>query len=360
MDRTLRIFHGADFHLDTPFGPADFGTPAQRRDQLRQTAANLLSQASDCDLVLMAGDVFDAPRVYPESLELLCRVFEELSVPVFIAPGNHDPYLPDSPWARCAWPENVHIFSAPQIQAVDLPDLGTTVYGAGFTASEEKDLLADFRVRDPERLNVMVLHGDAANAQSVYNGISPGQIADSGLDYLALGHLHAPSGLNRAGAVFYAWPGCLLGRDFGETGQKGAYVAEVNKSGCQLTFLPSSGPRWESLDCPAAGDASAAVRAAVAALRPGDHLRLTLTGEAAPFDPLELARACQGELASLELRDETVSLDALFHQAGTDSLRGLFLTKLLVRAQSEDPEQRELARLAAVYGLAAMEGREEP
>ena len=360
MDRKLRIFHGADFHLDTPFGPADFGTPAQRRDQLRRAAEELLDRAADCDLVLLAGDIFDAPRVYPESTKLLSRVFERLALPVFIAPGNHDPYGPDSPWARCTWPDNVHIFSSSQVQAVDLPDLGTTVYGAGFTGSQAKDLLAGFFVRDPDRLNVMVLHGDATSAESIYNGISTGQIADSGLDYLALGHLHAPSGLIRAGAVFYAWPGCLLGRDFGETGQKGAYLVQVDKSGCALTFLQSPGPRWECMSCQAAGDAAAAVRAAVAAVRPGDHLRLTVTGFAAPFDPAELAKACRGDLACLELTDETVSLENLWGQAGTDSLRGLFLANLLPQAQSEDPEQRELARLAAVYGLAALEGREEP
>ena len=66
----------------------------------------------------------------------------------------------------------------------------------------------------------MALHGDALNAGSPYNAVTREQIAASGLCYLALGHIHEKSGLQRAGETFYAWPGCPMGRGFDELGQK--------------------------------------------------------------------------------------------------------------------------------------------
>ncbi len=37
--------------------------------------------------------------------------------PVFIAPGNHDCWSPNSVYAALDWPEHVHIFRAPGMEA---------------------------------------------------------------------------------------------------------------------------------------------------------------------------------------------------------------------------------------------------
>ena len=41
----------------------------------------------------------------------------------------------------------------------------------------------------------MVVHGNPTQPSSPYNPILPAQIAQSGLSYLALGHIHQASGL---------------------------------------------------------------------------------------------------------------------------------------------------------------------
>ena len=98
----------------------------------------------------------------------------------------------------------------------------------------------------------MVLHGDAVNNQSPYNYISKAEIAGSGLDYLALGHIHAASGLLTEGRTAYAWPGCAMGRGFDELGEKGVYLGTLDASGCKLEFCPLSGRKYEILTVPAA------------------------------------------------------------------------------------------------------------
>ena len=133
------------------------------------------------------------------------------------------------------------------VEAVELPEKQLRVYGAGFTARHERPLLEGFRAKADGWTNLMVLHGDATQAASPYNPITPEQLAASGLAYLALGHIHQASGLLRCGSTCYAWPGCAMGRGFDELGQKGAYLGEVSDSGVRLDFLPLHGRSYEIL-----------------------------------------------------------------------------------------------------------------
>ena len=61
---------------------------------------------------------------------------------------------------------------------------------------------------------------------SGYGPISPGDIAASRLDYLALGHIHQASGLQREGSTYWAYPGCPEGRGFDELREKKALYVE--------------------------------------------------------------------------------------------------------------------------------------
>ena len=57
----LKILHTADWHLDSPFG----GFTEEQRQHLRQEQKKLPSKITDlclredCDMLLLAGDVFD-------------------------------------------------------------------------------------------------------------------------------------------------------------------------------------------------------------------------------------------------------------------------------------------------------------
>ena len=83
---------------------------------------------------------------------------------------------------------------------------------------------------------------------SRYDPVSEEELAASGLDYAAFGHVHAFSGLRRAGDCFYAWPGCPEGRGFDETGEKGVIIADVERGGVKLRFAPVCTRRYERLE----------------------------------------------------------------------------------------------------------------
>ena len=67
----IKFLHAADLHLDTTFS----GGGAERRQEQRQMVTELLelADAQTCDLVLLAGDLFEGENVYPETRAALRR-----------------------------------------------------------------------------------------------------------------------------------------------------------------------------------------------------------------------------------------------------------------------------------------------
>lgn len=356
------ILHAADLHLDSPFRSLPAPEAARRRAQQRELLEALRDLVLErrADLVLLPGDLLDGRETYPETVSLLARTLTEMAVPVVIAPGNHDFWSEKSPYATQPWPENVHIFSSEALSSFSFPDIGVTVYGAAFTGpSRETDPLEGFTLPEDGGLSLMALHGEV-DGRGGYGPISTQSIAKSGLTYLALGHIHQCSGLQRAGETFWAYPGCPQGRGFDETGDKGVLLVEASSSGVSAQFCPLPGPRYRVLSAPVTGRPPAqALLDALGEDCREDYCRVTFTGEAQGLDLPALRALGEPLCRSLELRDETVISRDLWLRAGEETLTGLFLRELRARLDAaQDDGQRRLLELAARYGLAALEGRE--
>ena len=258
----VKLLHTADLHLDSPFSGLTPEEALRRRRLQRQIPMALAERcrAEGCGLWLVAGDVFDGGRLAPETVEALQAAFEHCAVPVLVAPGNHDPYTSDSPWARVKWPGNVHVFSGPW-EAVELESLGCRVWGAAFQGREARGLLG-FAAAEGGLWEIGVLHGEVA-ASGAYNPMTEGDIAASGLNYLALGHVHRPQLPRRAGKTWYGWPGVTLGRGFDETGSHGVLLVELAGSDCRSQLLPLPGPQYRVVSVAAGENPLAAAEAAL-------------------------------------------------------------------------------------------------
>ena len=306
--------------------------------------------------MLLSGDLLDGDLVFRETVQALARALGEIPCPVFLAPGNHDWYGPQSPYAALEWPGNVHLFSGPELGAVRLPELGCTVWGAAFCAPRQSTSpLRGFHA-PAEGVQLAVLHGEVA-AQGDYGPISEEDIAASGLDYLALGHVHQYSGLRRAGETFWAYPGCPEGRGFDELGEKGVLWLEVEKGRTEAEFVPLCRRRYQILSVDLTGQG--AVLAALPTQTGEDIYRLLLTGERGleGLDLGELERELSPRFWGLTLRDHTRAARALWERRGEDTLTGLFLREMEGRCQAE-PEN-EAVQLAVRFGLAALEHGED-
>ena len=396
----LHILHGADLHLDAPFTGLSAEQARTRRAELRELPGRLadLAREREADLLLLSGDLFDGADPYAETAQTLDgagagaphvhppphyvfpgphpnapppkprpRAGGQAGCPVFIAPGNHDPYGPRSPYALLPWPENVHIFQSAALEPIPMPKLGCTLWGAAFTSpSREDSPLSGFSVPAGDGgVHIGVLHADVAG-KGRYAPLPEEDIAASGLTYLALGHVHACSGLRRAGDVFWAYPGCPEGRGFDELGEKGClWVTVEDGGGVEAEFLPLAKRRYRLVeaDLSQAESPQAALLSALPDDAQNDILRVVLTGES-DLDGVDLVplKALAGERCwSADLRDHTTVRRDLWSRAEEDTLTGLFLRQMRLRLdQAEEEDERERLEEAVRFGLAALEHREEP
>jgi len=362
---TVRILHTADLHLDSPFEGLSAGKAAVRRREQRELFARIITLANreKVDLLLFSGDLFDSDNTFYETGETLVASLKLLNVPVFIAPGNHDYYSARSPYARLRFPENVTVFSQEELQSVTLPELGVRVYGAAFTDTRCRPLLENFHAPREEGVkNLLCIHGEVGVATSIYNPISAEMIADSGMDYIALGHVHKASGLLKAGSTWYSQPGCPEGRGFDELGEKSVNIIELDDDGgCSLRAVSLGTRRYEILSVDVSGsDPLLAVHRALPDETMRDIYRIILTGEvsSAP-DMIRLQRNLEEFFFSLQLRDETRLAQDIWERTGEDTLRGIFLKKMRERYEKAPEEERLQIEHAVRWGLAAIDNREE-
>lgn len=350
----MKLLHASDFHLDSPFRQLEADKAMARRRELRQLPARLAALAAEeqVDLVLLPGDLFDSERVYPETIQALADALASIAAPVFISPGNHDHCRPGSPYLTARWPDNVHIFTRRELTCVELPDLNCVVHGCAFTEAHREDSpLAGCSVPADGRTHLLCVHGEVGK-EGRYGPVSAADLARSGAVYAALGHIHAGSGLQKEGDTFWAYPGCPEGRGFDELGPKGALTVTIENGEVRSAFHPLCARQYriERVDvknfCPV-GDSP-------------DLVRFILTGEspAAP-DLTALAALAAPHYFHVELRDETTLPEELWARAEEDSLTGLFLREMRTRLDAASPEERSGLLLAARFGLAALEGRED-
>lgn len=357
----IKFMHAADLHLDSAFHALPPEKARQRRAEQRALLEEMVARcnAAQCDLLLLAGDLFDSDFVYRETVEALTEALRDCSAQVFISPGNHDFYTGGCPYQTAVWPENVHIFRKAEIEAVPLPALGATVYGTAFTGREMRPLLSGFRVADAQTQNIMVLHGDLEQADSRYAPLTRQEIAQSGLDYLALGHVHRRSEAQRAGKTLYAYSGCPMGRGFDELGEKGVLLGTLEGSSCTVEFLPLSARKYEILTVEAGTDALAAIAAALPPDTARDCYRIVLSGEAEAVDVAALTAALRDRFFSLTVLDRTQEKRNCWDGMEEDTLRGLFLRACkLAMEQAQGEAERQTAELAAKITTALLDGRE--
>ena len=107
----IKFLHAADLHLDAPFSALSPEQAAARRQEQRALLTELAeaANAQDCDVVLLAGDLFDSSSASEQTLLALRRALASISAtsaPVAAsssgtalpAPRTQSPAMKDSSW----------------------------------------------------------------------------------------------------------------------------------------------------------------------------------------------------------------------------------------------------------------------
>lgn len=352
----MKILHSADWHLDAPLSSLE----EKARDTLQREMKKIpekiarLCKQEGCELMLLTGDLFDGAWSR-QTLETVKQTLGELKIPVVITPGNHDFCAPGSPYWQEQWPENVHIFKKAKIESIVLPELDCRIYGAGFEAMDCPGLLKRFRAEGEEKWHIGALHGEAGNANSTYCPITKYQIQESGLDYLALGHIHKQGSLP-AGETVCVWPGCPMGHGFDETGEKGVMIVELDE-GVNVRFKMLDAPRFYDEDVDVSDDPALALAGVLPAVASDDFYRITLSGYSAGVD-LQALQVKFSHIPNLILRDETQPEVDLWSNTDQDTLEGILFAALKENLDSPSPEIANRALLAARICRRILDGQE--
>ena len=262
----MKLIHTSDWHLGKVVN--EYSMLEDQRYFLNRLTEFIKQQQADA--LLIAGDLFDRSVPAAEAVELadqvLCRIVEEVGVPVLAIAGNHD-----SP-ERLAFANRLYEHSGLYVEGsvhiplrrVELSDRhGPVVFTLlpYLEPAEARALYPDQEIKtyhdayravledpenapDPSKRNVLIAHGFfsymSEDGKDYTPVLSESEVSVGGsdlvnarlfdaYDYVALGHLHAPQKLGKD-TIRYA--GSLLKYSVDEAYQKKSIVTvELGQKG---------------------------------------------------------------------------------------------------------------------------------
>ena len=237
MFQPFKIVHFADLHLDAGFAwaGAHSDSARRRRQGLRETLLRIvdLAKRERADAVFCGGDLYEHDRATPDTAAFLRGEFARLApTRVFLAPGNHDWYGPESAYALNDWSANVHVFRETQLQPIELV-AGLTLWGGAHVAPRNTaNFLEDVSIRQGG-LHLALFHGSEnawfskqEEGKVQHAPFDADEIPKAGFCHAFLGHYHQP-----CDAEHHTYPGNPDPLAFGEQGERGAVVATIQGDG---------------------------------------------------------------------------------------------------------------------------------
>jgi DNA repair exonuclease SbcCD nuclease subunit len=361
----VTILHTADVHLDRAYAGAGMTSSiaSARRQELREGFRRFIDVALEMrvDAITIGGDLYEHDRSTLDTGNFLRQQFERVApTPVLIAPGNHDPVVPDSLYRRVNWPGNVTIFNEPRLRPAKLGDV--TIWGAGHDAPDlRNNLVEGFRVPQ-EGQHILLFHG--SDVSSVPEGkpahcpFRPEDIDLTGAAFALLGHYHGSRLKDR-----FAYPGSPEALDFSEAGEHSALRLDIAPSGATATLLPIGLVRYVTHRLDVTGvDTSDGLRAAILERSDaGAIMRIILESDLqadVDLDVSALYNACAEGFQYLDLVDRTQPAWNLDELAEESTTKGAFVRLMRARIAASGGAEREVAELALTMGLQAFERRE--
>ena len=363
---TVKILHCADLHIGASESVLGERSQSRRLEALLTFERIIkLAKESSVDLILIAGDLLCSNSV---ERSVVNRIFDCISaiseIEVVFAAGNHDPINAESPFNAVRLPDNFHILPAKD-SVIYFEKLKTRVYGRSFGEVYMQGEKRFSLVADKDSVNIMCQHGEVkSDLFSNYNSITPEFIDNSGMDYIALGHIHKRSEIMRRGDTFFAYSGCAEGLGFDELGDKGVYIGEVGKGYNDIEFYKTSLRNHEkiSVDVSECEDSPAVAERVISIISEKfdknfrDNLyKVILTGNVPDgrwFDTGEIAGRLMREVYFAKVKDETEVCEDLEVIKNEKSVKGIFVSKMLAMIE-ENPQEAEKLRMALNIGLKA-------
>ncbi|MGL5949839.1 MAG: metallophosphoesterase family protein, partial [Cetobacterium sp.] len=236
------------------------------------------------------------------------------------------------------------------------------VWGAGFNEKHVREPLIKSKTIDGSKINIMVLHGDISNKNSIndYNPIYLEDIRNSGMDYIALGHRHVYSEILREGKTSFAYSGCPQGRGFDEEGSKGVIIGDVYSGGVKLNFYPICKREYivkdiEVSNCKTYQQIQDAIYIKCSGEKKNNNLfKIILTGaidEHFNINEDVLLQKLKSDFYFIKIVNKTTIKINLENLAEDYSVKGKFILKMLEKINEASEEEKEVLNKALKLGI---------
>ncbi len=232
----MKFVHIADMHFDSPFTSLGRiqGLSDIRRLEQRKILKKIIEyiQENNIECLFISGDLYENDYVKQSTIEYINNLFKTIpNTKIYIAPGNHDPYLINSYYMKYEWSNNVHIFKY-NLEKIELNN--TDIYGYGFSSFYSKGINLNELNLNNEKNNILIMHADldaSKESNEAYNPVSTKDLLM--FDYVALGHIHKPKFDTKI-----VYPGSPISFGFDELGAHGFISGEIKNKEINIEFIP--------------------------------------------------------------------------------------------------------------------------
>lgn len=362
----MKLIHCADLHLDSKMtANLDKEKAKERKGELLHTFERMVAYATrhEIEMILIAGDMFDTKNISATVRNtVLAQFVNHPDITFFYLKGNHDndnflsglEHIPDN--LKMFGPEwTVYNMGSINISGIELSKENS---GAAYTSL----------VLEANKINIVMLHGQEAEsaAKDKAEVINLKALRNRGIDYLALGHVHAYKREQLDGRGIFCYPGCLEGRGFDECGEHGFVVLDIDEAKKTITdtFVPFAERKLYTVEV----DVSGALSSVEMAEKISDTLqncaygkenlmKIILTGTLdveCEKNIDYLVSKFKNQFYFLKIYDETGLLVSVEDYMLDESLKGEFV-RLVMNAEDICEEDR---KIIIRYGLQAIAGEE--
>ncbi len=367
----MKIIHCADLHLDSKMTANLTSEQARERQaELLHTFKKMIAYARGMQVraIIIAGDLYDKKSISKAARNAFYDgITENPEIDFYYLQGNHDADSFLNSLEEI--PPNLKIFGN-EWKTYIVNDSGSknvTITGVELN-QDNSNLIYSSLVLNTDLFNIVTLHGQDAEhiSKEKVEVIGLSQLKNKGIDYLALGHVHAykEGPLDRRGTFCYC--GCLEGRGFDECGEHGFVVLDINEETktCTRTFVPAASRNLYTVEvdvsgCMSTSDISKKISITLSekAIEKKHLVKIVLMGNVdveCEKNIHYLTKEFESRFYFLKIYDETkIKID--YQDFRLDqSLKGEFVRTVMSATDISEEEKGIIIR----YGIQALAGEE--
>ena len=308
------------------------------------------ANSNDVKVILISGDLFDGGKPLVKDKDFFFSVVQNNpNIDFLYLKGNHDLMLDGKEFSNLkTFTDNWSYYRYGNI----------CIAGVEMIKENATSIYSTLTLSDND-INIVMLHGEVGDTCGV-DKVNLSKLRGKNVNYLALGHYHSNLFEKLDDKGVYAYAGCLEGRGYDETGDKGFILLDVTEK-FSYEFVPFSKSKISvvKVDVTSLKDAYSIYlnTKAVANFNKNGIYRIELIGEVdANLEGIaeDVKKYLSQEASFIDVKDLTKKKLDISKYEGDKSLKGEFVRIVYGEQTLSDEDKFKIIS----YGLKALAGEE--